>query len=444
MEIEDILKLEESVQLEFKGSITENMYKTVSAFSNTEGGTVYCGISNDKEILGIECGDQFLSTVTTKIVNKMGIHPSISCIEKDGKKILVIDVEESSNPIAYNGRYYKRVGNTTMEMKEEELKNFFLRKENWDTLTTDYSINEIDEKTVKKFVKMSVSIGRLPDEKSIQVSEILVKLNLIINGKLTNAALILFGKNPQKYFTNALVRVIRIKGLKSISDNVIKGNLFKQAEKAEVALRKCIDVKYEIKGKLLRDEIWDYPLNALREALLNAIIHRDYFKYSIQTQIKVYDDHIWFFNPGGLFGDIKIEDLKKSHPSSTRNPLIADVFYRAGLVEAYGSGIGEILNSLKDARLPEPGFKEEFGGFSLYMFKSFNENLYKEIGLNDRQIEAMRYLYFNGSITTSEYSKIVQNVSVGTLKRDLSDLVAKGLVEKIGSRKMRRYELIEK
>jgi ATP-dependent DNA helicase RecG len=374
----------------------------------------------------------------------MGIHPSINCIEGNGKKILVIEVEKSSNPIAYNGRYYKRVGNTTMEMKEEELKNFFLRKENWDALTTEYNLAEIDEETVRNFIKMSVNKGRLPDEESIQVSEILLKLNLIIDGKLTNAALILFGKNPQKYFTNALVRVIRIKGNLSISDNVIKGNLFNQAEEAEISIRKSINVKYEIKGELFRDEIWDYPLNALREALLNSIIHRDYFKYSIQTQIKIYDDKIWFFNPGGVFGDLKIEDLKKPHPSSTRNPLIADVFYRAGLVEVYGSGIGEILNSFEDLGHIEPDFKEEFGGFSLYMLKGYTKEFYKEMGLNSRQIDAMSYLHSEGEITTVEYSEIAPEVSEGTLKRDLTDLVDKGIIKKIGSRKLRRYKLIKK
>ena len=146
---------------------------------------------------------------------------------------------------------------------------------------------------------------------------------------------------------------------------------------------------------------------------------------------------------GTLFGGLTIEELKRPHPSRTRNPLIADVFSKAGLVEVYGSGIGRMLKSLKDAGLPEPEFKEEFGGFSLYMFKGFTEDLLRDLGLNDRQIKAMTYLSEKGSITTDEYSKIVPKISFGTLRRDLSDLVEKGVVKKVGPKKTRRYELIK-
>jgi|GEM_PF-4107479 Predicted transcriptional regulator containing an HTH domain and an uncharacterized domain shared with the mammalian protein Schlafen len=113
-------------------------------------------------------------------------------------------------------------------------------------------------------------------------------------------------------------------------------------------------------------------------------------------------------------------------------------------VELYGSGIGEIINSFKSNGLLEPDFKEEFGGFSLYMFKGHTEQFLRKIGLNNRQIQAMNYLYKEGYITTLKYSTIIPEVSEGTLKRDLSDMVKKGLIKKVGPRKLRRYELIKK
>ncbi len=144
-------------------------------------------------------------------------------------------------------------------------------------------------------------------------------------------------------------------------------------------------VQYEIKtNKFAREDVWEYPLDAIREAFLNSIIHRDYLNSGVQTQIKITENQIWFYNPGGLFGGLTIDDLKRTHPSKPRNPLIADIFSKAGLVEVFGSGIKRMMNSLHDANLYEPDFKEEFGGFSLYMLKGYTEDALIKMGLNDR------------------------------------------------------------
>lgn len=283
----------------------------------------------------------------------------------------------------------------------------------------------------------------MTDDGITDISEILTTLDLLIDDKLTNAALILFGKNPQKYFTNAVVRVLKYKNDISISDSTVKGNLFKQIEEAEKAIKNSINVVYKIEGKLTREETWDYPLDSLREALANSITHRDYFNYGIQTQIKIHEDYIWFFNPGGLFGGMTIEKLKLPHPSATRNPLIADIFFRAGIVEVQGSGMKRMLTSLKEAGLPEPNFIEEFDGFSVYMFKGYTEEMLKEIGLNERQIKAMSHISKKGSISIKEYLELIPEKSRGTLKRDLSDLVDRKLVKPVGAQKNRKYELVK-
>lgn len=440
MDILEVLQGEEGTTLEFKERVNDGVYKTISAFSNTEGGIFLGGVANNKEIFGFDCSENSVREVSNKVVN-MGIQPLINCVEADGKSILVIKVAKSSIPISYRGRYYKRVGNTTNEMSDRELRDFLLRGTNWDGLQNEYSVNEIDEESVKKFKKMAITNGRMVDDGITDTLEILTTLNLLIDDKLTNAALILFGKNPQKYFTNAVVRVLKYKNDVSTSDRTIKGNLFDQIEEAEKAIKNVINVVYEIKGELKRDEIWDYPLDAIREALANSIIHRDYFNYGIQTQIKIYEDYIWFFNPGGLFGGLTIEKLKLPHPSTTRNPLIAEIFFRSGIVEVQGSGVKRMLTSLVDAGLPEPDFNEEFDGFSVYMFKGYTEEMLKKMGLNERQIKAMFYISSNGSISIKEYLELVPEKSRGTLGRDLSDLVDKELVKPVGSQKTRRYEL---
>jgi ATP-dependent DNA helicase RecG len=161
-----------------------------------------------------------------------------------------------------------------------------------------------------------------------------------------------------------------------------------------------------------------------------------------QAQIKIFDDKIWFFNPGELFGGMTIEKLTRPHPSSTRNPLIAEMFFKAGLVEVHGSGIHRMMKSLKDAGLPEPDFKEEFAGFSVYIMKNVYDKQYLEsLGLNRSQIQAVAYIQEHGFINMSDFLRISPGINERTLRRYLSDLVDRKLVIAIGEKKGRRYEL---
>jgi ATP-dependent DNA helicase RecG len=442
MNFNRILEEGEGTTVEFRESMGETGFKTISAFSNTHGGTLFCGISNTNNIVSFNCSEEPVRTINHKIINKMGIKPSISSFDWEGKKILRIDVDKSPNPISYNGKYYKRVGRTTTGILGDELRDLFLRGSNWDGMTNDYSLDEIDRESLLRFTRRAVSKGRLVADDTEDISEILHKLNLLVDSKLTNAAIVLFGRDPQKYFTNALVRVLKFKDEVSVSDRRVTGNLFQQVEEAGEAIKNSINVKFEIKGKLTRDEVWDYPLKAIREALINSIVHRDYFKYGIQTQIKIFDDKIWFFNPGELFGGMTIQKLKQLHPSSTRNPLIAEIFFKAGLVEVHGSGIHQIIKSLKNAGLPEPEFKEEFAGFSVYMMRNVYDKEYLvSLGLNRSQIQAVSYMQEHGSLTMSDFLRISPGINERTLRRYLADLVDKKLIMAIGEKKGRHYEL---
>jgi len=435
MNINEILKGTENTTVEFKEEINESMFKTVSAFANKDGGIIYIGISDKKEIKGLEYTNSMLGDLTNKIINLLGIHPQIDCIKINKKDVLQIKIKKSTLPVSYKGKYYTRVGNTTREMQGEELRSFFIKDTNWDGLTGDYSLDEIDPEAVRKFTRMALRNGRLKTaDENEDIKTILKKLKLIIDGKLTNAAIMLFGKNPQKYFINALVRVGRFKNeITIIGDRRIEGNLFKQIEEAEEAIKNFTNVRYEITGEqLTRKNIWDYPLEAIREAFLNAVIHRDYFKYNVQTQIKIFNDWIWFFNIGGLPEGITLEQLKTTHPSVARNPLIVHIFYLAGLIEEYGSGIGRIMDSLKEANLPEPEFKEEFAGFSLYMRKDYyTEERLKEMGLNERQIKAVIYVKEKGKITNKEYQEITK-ISRQMATIELTNIVDRGVFIKIG------------
>ena len=421
----------ESQTLEFKEKINDGVYKTLSAFSNTEGGILYIGIDDNSKIKGLNLNTKDIESIINKIIDSLGIHPEINLITMEEKEILKISVSKSFIPISFSGKYYKRLGNTTREMNIEELKSFFNKNTNWDGLIGNYNINEIDEDTLQKFLNKAFNSGRI-NFKEENIFNSLTRLKLMVDGKLTNASIMLFGKNPQKYFINAVMRLGRFKDeITIIGDKLVEGNLFNQFEILQEQVKQFINVKYKIET-FERKEIWDYPLTAIREVLLNSLIHRDYFKYNIQTQVKIFEDFIWFYNTGGLVEGLTLNQLKTIHPSRTRNPLIMNIFYLAGYVEEYGSGIGRIINAFKEQNLPEPEFKEEFDGFSVYFRKdSFNREYLEKKGLNERQIKAVLYIKEKGSIINKDYQEFYK-VSKATSSTDLSDLIDKNLLERIG------------
>ena len=363
----------------------------------------------------------------------MSIYPEIEVIEINNRRVIIVTVPHSSYPVSYGGRYFERVGNTTREMSQLKLKDLLFKGQSWDSLIGDFPIEEIDQDTVKTFVNLAVASKRLT---SLSLQDpgnvILSKIGLMTDKKLTNGAILLFGKNPQKYFINLSVRIGRFKTeTKIIDDKWATGNLFQQFEETENILKQLISVKYEI-NDFYRKDIWDYPISALREVVLNTLIHRDYFNIANFILIKVYDDRIWFHNPGGLTEGITIEELKEQHGSFLRNPLIAKVFYLAGLIEQYGSGTVRMVEWMKEAELPEPEYKEGKGGFSVYFYKdAYTEENLRKMGLNERQIKAVGYVKEKGKITNKEYQKL-SDVSKPTATRELSKLVDMGLLNQQG------------
>jgi len=443
-ELKGVLTSGETETLEFKEGPSETIHKTISAFANTEGGTILLGVNNRGDIVGVESSTRFLEDLTNRIVNRLSLYPEIETVDVEDKRVIAVKVARSSYPVSYEGRYYERVGNTTREMSPEKLQAFLLRGRTWDSLTDGFSLEQIDTETIRRFVRLAVEKNRLSDVSQDELPEVILeKLELMVDGKLTNGAILLFGNNPQRHFINLCVRIGRFKTETTIIDDKwVRGNLFQQFDETLNILRQHIGVRYEIK-EIEREDIWDYPLPVLREAVLNALVHRDYFKIANSTTIKVYDDHIWFSNPGGLPEGITVEQLKRPHQSYLRNPLIAKVLYLAGYIEQYGSGTVRMLEWMKGAGLPEPEYREEMGGFSVYFYKDIytEENLRKR-GLNERQIKAVMYAKEKGSINISSFKSLVPDVSEKTLYRDLQELRNKGILTELGEKKGRRYELL--
>jgi len=431
--LKKLLSSGETETVEFKEKPNESFYKNISSFANTKGGIILLGVDKKSNIIGIETTSKFLEDLTNRIVNKLSIYPEIDTTDINRKRVIAVKIIRSGFPVSYEGRYYERVGNTTREMNSEKLRALLSGSKPWDSLTGKYSPEEIDAGTIDLFVRLAVDKKRLTDlSLNDKPQVILEKLGLRTDKNLTNGAILLFGKNPQKHFINLCVRIGRFKTETTIIDDKwVKGNLFKQFEETVTLLKQFISVRYEIKD-FQREDIWDYPIPALREAVLNAIIHRDYFNIANFILIKVYDDHIWISNPGGLPEGITVEELKRPHKSFVRNPLIAKVFYLAGFIEQYGSGTVRMTEWMKEIGLPEPEFKEEMGGFSVYFYKDvYTEENLKKMGLNERQIKAVMYVKEQGKITNKEYREIF-TMTDRTALRDLTDICEKGVFQKVG------------
>jgi ATP-dependent DNA helicase RecG len=439
-----LIKAGESETLEFKERWTDTALETLSAFANQQGGRLLIGVTDDGDLRGWNGKDAELNALASKISDLVKIQPSVEQISVNNCNVVVIAVIPSGLPIAYHGRYFKRVAGTTREMNADELGRLFLTKMGitWDSIEGAFNWDEFDLETINDFINNARP--RLPHlNQNEPVSRVFEKLELLHDGKPTRGALMLFGKNPQRHFVSAQVHIGRFREGGIIADDkLLTGNLFRLLNKAMELLSFYLKVRLEINHHdivrdasrdLRRKEIWDYPLDALREALLNALIHRDYFDASGDIMVRVHDNRIIISNPGELPAGMTVDELKvKGHRSVPRNPLMAKALYYSGLIEKWGTGTTRMIEVCLENGLPEPEFKSGKGWFEIsFSTQIYRDEVWNKLGLNERQIQAMQYLNRVGRITNAEYRRFI-GVPVYTAKRDLAVLVEKGLLKKEG------------
>jgi ATP-dependent DNA helicase RecG len=283
--------------------------------------------------------------------------------------------------------------------------------------------------------------GRLPDTDGLSMPELLDKLHLTKNGKLKRATIVMFGKDPDRFYPNTFVKI----GKFDDDDFTIRfqevedGNIIQVLDK----VLRTLDYKFLIKNisfaGMNRIETLEYPVPALREMLLNALIHRNYM--GAPTQLRVYDNKLQLWNHGTLPVGITLDQLSKSHSSFPRNPILANACFLGGYIDSWGSGIMKIVNSCKAAGLPTPTLEEDMGGFMVKLFKDrFTEEQLQKLGLNERQIKAVLYVKEKGKITNSEYQE-VNNVTEQTALRDIKVLIENNVFIKTGTNKDAKYEI---
>ncbi|NQE44576.1 hypothetical protein C5S31_00965 [ANME-1 cluster archaeon GoMg2] len=410
--------------------------------------TILIGVSDNGEVKGVQLGRETLRDWMNQISQSTEptVIPEIGDVPIYGKDVVEIQIKEYPiKPVSVRGRCFRRVGNSNRVMTPQEIAQIHLGclGMSWDALSArDSSINDIDLEEVKRYIKNANSSGRRRFERSEDPVRTLGKLELLSEKGPTWAAIILFGKDPQSKLLQSTVHCGRFKQETIIiDDKMIRGTALEQVEEVMDFIRKNINVRFVITGKPQREEIWEYPLDALREAIINAICHRDYAD-NADIQIKIYDDRITIWNPGGLLPGMTIEELyDPNHSSKPRNKLIAQTFYDVGLIERYGSGIQRIMNACKSSNLPMPVFEEKFGGFLVIFHKDiYTEEYLKELELNERQIKAVMYVREKGKITNREYQEL-NTVSNKTAYLELSNVVNKDVFISEGTGKQVRYVL---
>lgn len=443
-----MLILKESHTTELKKSLAQldESLKSVCAFLNHKGGIVYFGVANNGKIGGLDVSDRTLRKISQQIHTRIKpeITPEIREIKYKGKSIIELKISEGNNkPYFLNGVAYKRIGAENRIIPPDELKRIILeqRQTKWDEETCEgATITDIEAEKVQWFLRKATFERRLEIDPAISVKDALERIGLLKKDKLTNAAILLFGKNPQRFFMQSELRCARFKGiepLEFIDMKVFAGTITDQREDAVEFVKEHIKLHAKI-IETERVERWEYPLEALREALTNALCHRNY-ELASNVQVRIFDDRIEVWGCGPLPQPLTVEDLRTKHDSILRNPLIGKCLFLIKFIEQWGTGTNRIIRECLNYNLPEPLFEEIAGNLVVTFRKSkFTVEYLKELNLNERQMKALNYLKANEKITRKEYSSLFK-CSPRTAFDDLQAMMDKKIVKRKGKGKYTYY-----
>ena len=441
--------MSEQQNIEYKQSWRDEYLKWLCGFANAQGGRIIIGIDDNGIVSGVDDYKKLMEDIPNKAVNHLGLVVDVNLHNESGKHYIEIIVPISSVPIAYHGVYHYRSGSTKQELKGIALQNLLLKKigKKWEDMQVEEaSLSDLNETTIQSFIIKAIEKDRIPADAIKSGTKLLLKnLNLITEqGQLTNAAILLFGKNTAKVSVTASFKIGRF-GKSShdlLFQDIIETNIFDMADKVMETLKAKYLIRPISYQGLERMEPLEYPEPALREAILNSIIHKEFS--STYTFLRVYDDRLHLWNPGILPEELSVGELRKEHSSYPRNRNIANVFFKAGYIESWGRGTNKIIDSCIEAGLPEPLIEEEQGGFSITFLKDiYTEKLLKGYGLEDRHIKALLFLKANERITNKQYQDLF-NVSKRTVSYDLQLLLEKNLILKIGSTGKGTYYILQR
>jgi ATP-dependent DNA helicase RecG len=376
-----LIKQGESEVLEFKnstGSIHSGMQMVCAFLNSDHGGTVIFGVKDNGQLLGQEVTDKTRKEIAVEL-NKIEPYTKIDITYVqviNNRQAIVIQVMPGEKaPYTYDGRSFMRNQSTTQRLTQEASWHLFYKKRPtiWEKkLANDCTLASLDKHRIREVVQIAIATKRLHMISThTSIREILTKLNLMVNDQLTNAAVILFYKGKQEQHFGTRLQLARFYGTDKrefLDNKIFYGNAFDLYEKALEFLGNHLPIAGKIEaGNPYRVETLAIPHTVLREAIANAICHRDYSMHGQSIMLAIYDDRIEIDNPGGLPPGITVAQLKSMHRSVPRNELIANVFYKCEIIEGWGRGTVDMINFCKKAGVPTPKFEDKGNSFSVIL-----------------------------------------------------------------------------
>ena len=400
MTIDDIKQLianDESRVLELKkstGELVKGM-QTLCAFLNADGGWLFFGITPKLEIVGQNVTDSTQREIAHEITKiEPAIRLPLEIVEVPGHPdccVIGIHAEAAKfgdAPYTYDGRAYYKVESTTVlmprSMFEERLRRSDPSRFAWESQTPSFlHLEDLDENMIRKTIMYGISKGRMPaTSASEDTMTLLDKFAMVENGKIKNAAAALFTKRPQDY-PQFLLRMARFRGneKRDFVDNMrLSGNFFELLDAGLAFLFKHLNQSGVVKG-IRREEQLEIPVEALREALTNALCHRQLDSPSGSVGIAIYDDRVEIENAGRLPNELTVETIKQPHRSYPQNPIIANALYMTAYLESWGTGVSRMIDACKTAGVPEPKYSTD-GLFVWITFKRPNLDTYLDTYLD--------------------------------------------------------------
>jgi ATP-dependent DNA helicase RecG len=378
-----LLKPGEGPNLEIKrstGELREGL-QTVCAFLNGSGGIVLFGVRPDGRPEGQQVSGQTFRDMAQALER---FEPPVDLpIERlplaNEREILILRVTGTSDsvPFTFDGRPYERVASATRRMSQEKYEKLLLARAHtmrrWENQPTDeIALKDIDREEVFRIVDIARSVGRLVGPVGRSLPDVLTRLGLRKDGHILQAAVVLFGKTFVPDYPQCELRLARFRGTNKtefLDQRQVRGPAFKLLEEAEIFCQRHFPMPARIvPGQMRRVETLLIPPDAMREILVNALIHRDYSIAGGAVSLAIFDDRVEVWSAGSFPKGITPESLTRNHQSVQRNPLIADVFHRTGLIEKWGRGTNRVVDMCREAGIARPEF-EEITGAAVVTFR---------------------------------------------------------------------------
>lgn len=449
----------EMQNIEWKTKWKDDYLEWICGFANAQGGRIYIGCNDDGEVVGLSNSRKLLEDIPNKIRNAMSIVVDVNLLMQDGKEYIEIVVPQYPVAISCKGVYYYRSGSTMQTLSGPELESFILRKRgaSWDNMPLPgFTVDDIDDSLVDKFKKLAAKKGRI-DKSVLEESkaDLMEKLRLTNAGYYTNAAMLLFSKNPDKWQLGAYTKIGYFETDADLRyQDEIHGSLLEQIDKImEVLYLKFMKAKISYEG-IQRIERYFVADEALREALLNALCHKQY-ESCTPIQISVYDDRLYIANCGKLPENWTVNNLMSKHASKPYNPSIANVFYLAGFIESWGRGIEKICQACDEDGSPRPEYTINPGDIMI-KFTAPEDRVIRfgsqgvttkvtakvTIKVTDKEIEVLDLIREDPGYSMDEIAKRL-SVSRKTVAARIKSLKEKGILERIGATKNGHWQINE-